>query len=98
MLLAILWLHRIKWHPFLRVVTAQKRQPLVQIPHDHEGCGTAAPAFPNVGAVGFFTDGMKIELSGALFNLRVALTTGCADFEPRGLISGHLNLHIGLMA
>ena len=41
------------------------------ISENHQGCGLIVPAFPDVGAPSFFTDGVKGELIGKLFHLNI---------------------------
>ena len=41
------------------------------VPHHHEGGGAAAPALPDVGALGLLTHRVQLELPGTRFDLRV---------------------------
>ena len=58
--------------------------PGADVTQDQEGCGTGIPAFPAIGAAGFFANGVELEPVHRLFDLEIVRAGLCVDFKPSG--------------
>ena len=65
--------------------SAESTMARADVAAQHEGCGAIRPAFEDVGAAGFLTDGVQVESFDQLQHLVLIGRVTQADAQPFGL-------------